>query len=70
MGNKDTIGHWKEYFKNRLCPTDTPSVEEARSVNEKDELPITEFTEVVNKLGWMRFTLSSLNLWMLWGCPG
>ncbi|KAI3362794.1 hypothetical protein L3Q82_001658 [Scortum barcoo] len=75
---EDIVGQWKEYFEDLLNLTDTPSTEEAEAEDSEVDSSITqpEVTEVVRKLlcgkapGWMRYTLSTSSLWMLWGCLG
>ncbi|KAK3529990.1 hypothetical protein QTP86_009367 [Hemibagrus guttatus] len=48
----DIVGWWKEYFKNLLNPTDTPSVEEPEAEDSEVDLFITqaEVTGVVQQL--------------------
>ncbi|KAK3542019.1 hypothetical protein QTP86_010364 [Hemibagrus guttatus] len=48
----DIVGRWKEYFKDLLNPTDTPSIEEPEAENSEVDSFITqtEVTEVVQQL--------------------
>ena len=43
----DIVGWWKEYFKDLLNPTDTPSVEEAEAGDSEVDSFITQVTEAV-----------------------
>lgn len=66
---------WRVHFEDLLNPTSIPSVMEAETGDEGDDLPVTggEVTNVVKNclvadtLGWGRwFSLSPLRLWVLW----
>uniref|UniRef100_A0A3Q2FSM8 Kaptin (actin binding protein) n=1 Tax=Cyprinodon variegatus TaxID=28743 RepID=A0A3Q2FSM8_CYPVA len=67
---QDVVCRWAENIEDLLNPTNTPSIEEVLLSRVLSSLRWLKSSSVTRLQGWMRFTLRTLRLWMLWGCVG